>query len=386
MKRLCLLLALLVPVLARAQATVDLTQLGKQEFEAGQKEFNLGHFEKALEHFESSYRLTNRPALLFNLGYVLKQLFERTRKIEYAEKAIDRFGAYLKETRGADDPQSVKQRERVEHELAAVTDELAKERAARAQGEETLQLGEELLAKGKIAEARAQLERFEKSPGNERSGVARSLVLRGGILIAEGDTPGAIEAYGRALSLDRSVAQPADAPEVAKNAFSEAQKRVGPVPPVGALHTPPGSVKPGAPLELSFTLASDPMHVVAGLQLFYRAGSGAFSSLPLQPVGKVALPRVFTGALLPGVHIEYFANVVDANGAILQHLGSVALPYAVQVEMPRPPGIAKKGWFWGVMAGVAAVAATGIALGVYYSQPAPATRVPVNLGVTVRVP
>ncbi len=236
---------------------------------------------------------------------------------------------------------------------------------------------------GKLDDARAQLERFDKTPGNERPGVARALVLRGGIAIAGGELAAGGEAYARALSLDHSAALLEGAPDAARAAFADAQKRVGQSPPVSATHAPPGSLKPGAPVELGFALISDPAHVVAGIQLFYRAGAGAFSTLPLQPVGKVALPRAFTAALLPGTRIDYFANVVDGNGAILQHLGSVPLPFSVQVEQLRPPSVAKKGWFWGVMVGVAAVAATGIALGIVYSQPAPPTNVPINLGVTV---
>jgi tetratricopeptide (TPR) repeat protein len=386
MKKLALLVALLAPALAHAQAGPDLLQLGKQEYEAGQKEFNLGHYEKALEHFETSYRLTARPALLFNLGYVHRRLFERTRKLEHAEQAIDRFRAFLGATKGVDDPQVAKQRERVEQELSATTDELARERAARARGEETLQLGEELLKQGNLQAARAQLERFEKAPANERAGVVRALLLRGGLAIAEGELGAATDAYAAALSLDRSAALPDGAPEAARNAFAEAQRRVGPSPPVGAAHTPPGSLKPGAPVELAFNLISDPAHVVAGLQLYYRAGAGAFSSLPLAPVGKLPLPRVFTSALLPGTRIEYYAHLVDRDGAILQHLGSPALPFSAQVERPPPPGVAKKGWFWGVMVGVAAVAATGVALGVVYSQPPPPMRVPLNLGLGVRLP
>jgi hypothetical protein len=83
----------------------------------------------------------------------------------------------------------------------------------------------------------------------------------------------------------------------------------------------------------------------------------------------VPLPRSFSTGLQPGATIEYYADVVDADGAVLQHLGSVALPFSAQVERPAGASLVRRWWFWTATAAVVAAAATGIGLGTYYSQP-----------------
>jgi hypothetical protein len=85
--------------------------------------------------------------------------------------------------------------------------------------------------------------------------------------------------------------------------------------------------------------------------------------------------------LRPGQKVEYFAEVIDAHGAILQHLGTADLPFAVVVETPRGPSVAKKWWFWTITGVVVAGAAVGAGLGYYYSQPAPPLAVPIHTGI-----
>jgi hypothetical protein len=99
------------------------------------------------------------------------------------------------------------------------------------------------------------------------------------------------------------------------------------------------------------------------------------------PAGKIALPRAFTMNVPPGSRIEYFATALGENDAALEHLGTESLPFAIQVEAAKAPSVAKKWWFWTAMAGVAAVAATGIALGVTLSQPPPPVTVPIHTGL-----
>jgi hypothetical protein len=124
---------------------------------------------------------------------------------------------------------------------------------------------------------------------------------------------------------------------------------------------------------------NDKLGLVRGLRVGYRLGGGrAFSTLSSQPPGRIALPRGFTISVPPGARIEYFATALGDNDAALEHVGSESLPFGLQVEAPKGPSVAKKWWFWTAMAGVAAVAATGIALGVTLSQPPPPTNIPIH--------
>jgi tetratricopeptide (TPR) repeat protein len=380
MKNIALAVALAVAAPALAQQP-DLLLLGKKEFEIASAEFNLGHYDKALEHFEASYRLTGKPALLYNIGFVHAHLWQRTRTLAQLEQAIDRYRAFLASTKSDSDPRVLQLRPKVENDLAAAEEELQAEKARRAKGEEALEFGWELLSDGKLAEVEAELERFEHTPGNERQSVAHAHILRGSLEVVRGDQAAATDEYARALTLAPSIALAAHAPEPAKAAFAAAQARVGARPPVGVTHAPPGSLPPNGAVELVFALQSDPMAIVTGVRLHYRAGGGAFSTLPPKPVGRVSLPPLFATALHPGQRVEYYGEALDKNGALLEHLGTAALPFSVTVAQPRGPSVVKKWWFWTATVGVVAAAAVGIGLGVYYSQPPPPQKVPTNLGL-----
>ena len=380
MTRAILVVTLLLSAVARAQQP-DLLTLGKQEFETAKKEFNLGHYEKALEHFETSYRLTALPELLYNLGVVNRQLFERTRKPEYLEQAIERFKTYLANPRSTADPA---RRASIEKELQESEDLLAKDKQARAKGEAALGLGEEFLAQGRVDDAKAQLESYLRAPGNERAGMVRANFLAAGIALKQKDPSAAQQAFARALELDRAVAPPADAE--AHKLFDAARTQLGEGAALSVSHTPPASVKAGAPIELRFVVQNDKLSLVSGVRVYYRLGGGkAFSALAPQPAGpgapKIALPRAFTMSVPPGALIEYFATALGENDAALEHIGSDALPFALQVEAQKGPSVAKKWWFWTAMTVAAGAVATGIALGVTLSQPPPPTDVPIHTGI-----
>ena len=373
-----LCVALLVLSAAPAFAQQDLMALGRQEYETAKKEYNLGHFDKALEHFEASYRLTAAPELLYNLALVNRDLFQRTRKLEYLEDAISRFHTYLDNKKSTQDP---KRRATIEGELKSAEDELAHERASRAKGEEALAVGEDFLKQGRIDDANAQLEQYLRNPRNERAGVTRAWLLRAGIALAKKDQAGATDAYAHALTLDHSITPPTEAK--ANLAFMKAGEQLGESQPLSVEHTPPASIKAGQPVELVFTPKWDLMHQVTSLRIGYRlAGGKAFSMFTAQP-GRVALPRPFTLAIPPGARVEYYAEGLDAHEAVLEHVGTDTAPFAIQVQEKTKPSVAKKWWFWTAMVGVAAAAATGVALGVTLTQPPPPTNVPIHISLGV---
>jgi tetratricopeptide (TPR) repeat protein len=369
--------------LASAQAPApDPLAEGRRLYLLADQELNLGHYEKALEHLESAYRLTSRPALLYNLGYVNRQLFSRTRKLDYLTHAIDLYRAFLDSLKSASDEKALANKARAEKELKAAEDDLAQEQAARTKGEESLELGERFLHEGRAAAAQEQLESYLRNPGNERPGVVRALMLKAAIAAAANDISAASDAYARALLLDRSVALPPKPSEAARRAFTQAQLKLGDTPVFTVAHTPPGSLKPGAIVDLVFTSGRDPIGVARGIVVRYRAGSGAFSPLPVQPLGRVSLPRSWSSTLLPGARVDYYGDVVDERGAILQHLGSPSLPFAVEVERPPAKPITRKWWFWTATVGVIAAAGLAIGLGVGLSEP-PRPEIPIVTGLKV---
>jgi hypothetical protein len=193
------------------------------------------------------------------------------------------------------------------------------------------------------------------------------------------DPAAAANAYERALSLDRTLPPPEE--PGARTAFDAAQGRLRDIPPLSVRHTPPASLKPGAPIALEFQTGGDPLGLVSGLRLSYRmGGSRAYSTLPPQPLGRIALPRDFSVAVPPGARVEYYGVALGANDSILEHLGTDGAPFGVGVE-PRRTNVAKKWWFWTALLGAAGAVAGGVALGVTLTQPAPPTDVPLITGL-----
>ena len=124
--------------------------------------------------------------------------------------------------------------------------------------------------------------------------------------------------------------------------------------------TVPARVKEGQ----AITVESEyPGGVASSVELFYRTrGSNVFAKLKA-PIGAAGTFE-FT---VPGMHVaapalEYYLVVLDDNGASVAVAGTLGAPLAVDVVGLKRPVYAK-GWFWGVMAGVAVVGA-GVATAV----------------------
>lgn len=109
-----------------------------------------------------------------------------------------------------------------------------------------------------------------------------------------------------------------------------------------------------------------PGGVASSVELFYRTrGQNVFSKLkaPVDVSGRF-------GVTVPGMQVhapalEYYFVVLDESGASLALAGTLGRPLAVDVEGRKRP-VYTKGWFWGVLGGVAVVGA-GIATAVALS-------------------
>lgn len=125
----------------------------------------------------------------------------------------------------------------------------------------------------------------------------------------------------------------------------------------------PARVKEGQAVTVA---AAYPGGVASSVELFYRTrGQNMYAKLK-QPVGAGG---TFT-VTVPGMHVqasalEYYLVVLDESGASVAIAGTLGQPLAVDVIGRKRP-VYTKGWFWGVLGGVAVVGA-GVATAVVLS-------------------
>jgi len=132
------------------------------------------------------------------------------------------------------------------------------------------------------------------------------------------------------------------------------------LPELHPMVTPTKKIKEGQAVTIA---AAYPGGVASRIELFYRTrGQNVFAKLK-SPVGTDGSFSV----TVPGMHVEgpaleYYLVVLDDNGSSVALAGTLGQPLAVDVEGRKRP-VYTKGWFWGVMAGVAVVGA-GVATAV----------------------
>lgn len=133
---------------ARAEDVPDTDAEARALYEAGRIAFDQGRFEAALRYFQGSYRLSGRPALLFNIGTVADRLRQD-------EVALDAFRRYLAAVPDSPERPGVLARIRILEEAVARSREAAeqgKEREKEAQEPVSDQEAVELELLGPIEE------------------------------------------------------------------------------------------------------------------------------------------------------------------------------------------------------------------------------------------
>ncbi|MEM9068065.1 MAG: tetratricopeptide repeat protein [Myxococcota bacterium] len=73
---------------AIAQDTNDLDQAAALVFQAGTTEFEEGRFEAALDHYQTAYRLSGRPALLYNIALCHDRLEQKDEAIAFYDRFV----------------------------------------------------------------------------------------------------------------------------------------------------------------------------------------------------------------------------------------------------------------------------------------------------------
>jgi tetratricopeptide (TPR) repeat protein len=156
--RLCLVVALLLPAPLHA-ADAPVSPEAKRHVDLGVDHYNNGRYAEAVKEFELAYRLSNRPALLFNIA-------RAESKLGHEEAAIAFLHRYLEERPNAPDAPAVLA------EIEAHEKTLAEDRA-RTKAEGEAKEAELQAARAQIAAAEAQRKAAEA--GEE---VARAERLR----------------------------------------------------------------------------------------------------------------------------------------------------------------------------------------------------------------
>ena len=175
------------------------------------------------------------------------------------------------------------------------------------------------------------------------------------------------------FQLDRSVA-----PKV-RAVFEEAKTQVATsgrptqsgLPEVNPTITPTSRIKEGMPVTVQ---VSYPGGVAQRMALFHRrAGTAAYSKLLVD--GKNGqFEATIPGLAVQAPGLDYFLTLLDDGGADVAAAGSLAAPRTLAVAKVEK-AVYAKGWFWGVIGGVAAAGAIATALAVVLprSNTAPVT-------------
>jgi hypothetical protein len=117
----------------------------------------------------------------------------------------------------------------------------------------------------------------------------------------------------------------------------------------------------GQPFTLRFAA---PEGAASAVLFVRRQGAASYSRTRAAVVGHdIALTVPGLEVSQPGV--DYYAVALDSAGVAVARAGSLDRPFTVEVaEVARRP-VYKKGWFWGVLVGVAAAAGAAVGLGLW---------------------
>jgi tetratricopeptide (TPR) repeat protein len=126
----------------------------------------------------------------------------------------------------------------------------------------------------------------------------------------------------------------------------------------------PTRPREGQPIDVRVVY---PGGLAVKLDLFYRTrGASVYSKLSTPGDAAGRFEATIPGMDVHAPALEYYAIALDDSGASVAHAGALGLPLFVDVEGRKRPVYAR-GWFWGVIGGVALVGA-GVATAVALSS------------------
>jgi tetratricopeptide (TPR) repeat protein len=114
------------------------------------------------------------------------------------------------------------------------------------------------------------------------------------------------------------------------------------------------------------------------LSLFYRTrGLGLYSRLLVPGDSAGRFEATLPGPRVQAPGLEYYLIALDESGASVARAGSLARPLQLGVLEVRKPAY-KRGWFWGLMSGLA-LAGAGVATAVVLTRPSVGPTTPASL-------
>jgi hypothetical protein len=134
----------------------------------------------------------------------------------------------------------------------------------------------------------------------------------------------------------------------------------------------PQSPREGRPVTMHVVY---PGGVARKMTVYFRkSGDAQFSRAIVEAAPSGTFEATVPGMAVQAPALEYHVVLLDDAGASVAAAGSLGQPLSVAVTRAKKPAYAR-GWFWGVIGGVAAAGAiaTGLALGLPRSNSAPVT-------------
>ena len=175
------------------------------------------------------------------------------------------------------------------------------------------------------------------------------------------------------VELDRSVAPKVRAVfEEAKAEAATSARAMAPALPTVAPMIEPAAPHEGRPVEVHVVY---PGGVARKMTVFFRKpGDAQFSRASVEATPSGTFDATVPGLAVQAPSLEYHVVLLDDAGASVAAAGSLGQPLSVTVARASKP-VYKRGWFWGVLGGVAAAGAiaTGLALGLPRGSSAPVT-------------
>jgi hypothetical protein len=174
-------------------------------------------------------------------------------------------------------------------------------------------------------------------------------------------------------TLDRSVAPKVRAVfEQAKSEAATSALALSPALPLLSATLAPSVLQEGQPATVRVRY---PGGVARRMTLFFRpSGQTPFARISVEGAADGRFSATVPGAAVRPPALEYHAVLVDDVGAAIAVLGSLGQPRSAAVTARRKP-IYARGWFWGVLGGVAAAGAVaaGLAVGLPHANTTPVT-------------
>jgi hypothetical protein len=167
------------------------------------------------------------------------------------------------------------------------------------------------------------------------------------------------------FQLDRSVAPKVRAVfEAAKAQAATSGKALRTAAPAVAPTLSPAAPHEGRPIVMQLHY---PGGIATKMAVYYRK-SGELSYSRLLVDGHDGnFEATVPGLAVQAPGIEYHLTLLDDAGADVASTGTLGQPIAIAVEREKTP-IYKKGWFWGVIGGVAAAGALAVTLALVLPQ------------------